>query len=146
MNITEIEETVRKCQPVLVDNADEVEEGENGAKEEEESFSVYFPDGSMTEVYGCQNSACDFKMVVSDTQNKGFDGEVVSNMSREFAKDYVGNTFVSSCLLQMPYVRGSCDEVRYSATGEDRVQWNLDEYAEHLSLISAPTFHRLCLF
>jgi hypothetical protein len=140
VNMEDIEENVKKCQPILVDKSEEVEEGEDCSTEDQESFSVYFPDGSMTEVYGGKNSACDFKKVVTEAHNRGFNGEVVSNLSRDFAKDYLGNTFVSSCILQMPFGLGGSDLRRHGMNRDNFGKWDLDEYAEHLSMISTPAF------
>ena len=79
-------------------------------KESEMSLSVYFPDGTMTNVYGGQESARDFEKAVCEAQSKGFEGTVVSSLDREFTNDYVDDNFIDSCLLQFPYGCGGIDE------------------------------------
>ena len=70
--------------------------------ESQESYAVYFPDGSLTPVYGGQTSAFDFEKIVLQAQEQGFDASVVSNLTRKFTNDYIDNNFVLSCMLQMP--------------------------------------------
>ena len=48
--------------------------------ESKESFNFYFPDGTMTNAFGGQNSGADFNDIVMKAQSKGFTGEVVNKM------------------------------------------------------------------
>ena len=106
------------------------------------SLSVYFPDGTMTNVYGGQESARDFEKAVCDTQSNGFKGTVVSSLNHEFTNAYVNDNFVDSCLLQFPYGRGEIEEPRTTGT-DDYKEWKIElsEYAQLLSKISEPVFH-----
>ena len=118
------------------------EEAQMKEVEREESYAVYFPDGSLTPVYGGQTSAESFERIVLDAQKQGFDATVVSNLSRNFTNDYIDNNFVLSCLHQMPYGTGGPDEDRLSSDG-DTMNLDLAQYARHLSFISNPLFHSL---
>ena len=40
--------------------------------------------------FGGANSACNFNNVVDWAQSQGFDGQVVSQMSGDFAQDFMG--------------------------------------------------------
>ena len=82
------------------------------AKECDESVSVYFPDGTMINVYGGKDSAKAFEQAVFRAQEKGFEGRVICNLNKDFTNDYRNNNFVASCLLQCPFGRGGPTENR----------------------------------
>ena len=110
------------------------------AKECDESFSVYFPDGTMTNVYGGQLSSGDFETAVFTAQSKGYDATVMCDLNKQFTNDYTDNNFVSSCLLQCPFGLGGPNEERRTVDVDD-LKIDLTSYAEHLSLLSNPNFH-----
>jgi hypothetical protein len=110
------------------------------AQECDESFSVYFPDGTMTNVYGGKQSAKDFEKAVCHTQSKGYEATVMCDLNKDFTNDYTDNNFVSSCLLQCPFGRGGPKEERRSENDDD-LKLDLTDYAEHLSMLSEPCFH-----
>jgi hypothetical protein len=152
VDLRDLEPTVQKKCPIILDLSKPAPEldpalGQEekrfvSEKESEMSLSVYFPDGTMTNVYGGQHSARDFKRAVCEAQSKGFDGTVVSSLDREFTNDYVNDNFVDSCLLQFPYGRGGVEEPRTTGT-DDYNEWKIElsEYAQHLTRISEPVFH-----
>ena len=64
--------------------------------ESKETFHVYFPEGSMTNLYGGKETSREFKKIVEEAQSKVFEGEVVADLSREFCNDYMDNIFINS--------------------------------------------------
>ncbi len=105
-----------------------------------EAFSVYFADNTMSSVNGGQNTAREFADIVAEAQAKGFQGETVSDLSKEFTRDYLDDNFANSCLLQMPWGRGGLNETRMKLDGTTTCDTDIEEYAEHLCNISVPAF------
>jgi hypothetical protein len=142
ISLEDIEETITRSRPVVYDHSELEEETGDSNIENQESFSVYFPDNTMTSMHGGQSSAERFNNIVSEAQSQGFEGEIVSELNRDFTSDYIGQSFVNSCLLQMPFGRGGPTEDRIGSDGslgDSHIE--LAEYAEHLSYLSQPQFH-----
>ena len=57
------------------------------------------------------SSVCNFNKVAHQAPSQGFDGQVVSKMSGEFAQDFKGDNLAESCLLQFPFGRGGMNEI-----------------------------------
>jgi hypothetical protein len=87
--LTDFDELMKKKKPIFVDISkqapameENVSENANAkAIEKEETFAVYFPDGTMTDVYGGQKSVKEFERIVCKAQSKGFHGTVISNLN-----------------------------------------------------------------
>ena len=54
----------------MEENVDKNERAKVTAREKEESFAVYFPDGTMTDVYGGQKYVQEFEKIVCTAQSK----------------------------------------------------------------------------
>ena len=142
VDIDKIEAEIKASQPVVIDMAETIEEDEmHNPKGCLESFSVYLPDGTMSNAYGGCANAREFEETVMKAQDLGFDGEVVVRMSPEFCRDYLEFNFVDSCPLQFPYGIGGPNEVRTNKRGGCFYP-DYQCYAEHLSNLSQPTMHR----
>lgn len=147
IDIDTIEKEIDECRPVVYDLVDEInaESARDNCETDGgdlESFSVYFPDGTMTSVYGGCENAREFEKTVFEAQKQGFDGDVIASLSPRFCKDYEGNNFTNACLLQFPFGRGGLKERRLDGDGFPTTYLDYALYAQHLSFISNPTFHR----
>jgi hypothetical protein len=78
--LTDFDELMMKNKPIIVDISKEVlllggtinENAKAKAREKEETFAVYFPDGTMTDRYGGQKSVKEFERIICNAQSKGF--------------------------------------------------------------------------
>lgn len=132
IDLSNIEEEILAAKPSVLNMLEEVDSGGDKVLENSDTFSVYFPDGSLTNVYGGHDSSEQFNKIVELAQARGFTGEVISNLTKTFVRDYEDNNFTMSCLLQMPYGRGGPEETRYNTAYELDNSWTLDTYEEHI--------------
>ena len=139
LDIWHMQQDIANCVPVRVDMTTEIESNDSSAAEDQDSF-FFFSDGTMTDVFGGVSLICDFNKVVHQVRSQGFDGQVVSKMSGEFAQDFMGDNLAESCLLQFPFGRGGMNETRIN--GEENIDsgFNLMDFVEHITDISQPQF------
>lgn len=132
------------AQPIFVDGAKLHDGNETAANnvEEEETFRVFFPDGSVNPENGGQGNVEDFKEMIKTAREKGYDMQYQCDFSRESVMDFRDNALVNACLLQFPFGRGGMHEDRLKKDGTFSVSVDADSYIEHLSRLSPPQFHR----
>ena len=130
----------------LIDKSQEVEESEDSDDaniEITEKFCVYYPDGSINEFSGGQDNHEQFKNVIHNAQQNGYDLEWQCNLKRELVRDVTKeDIFVMANLIQFPYGRGGFNEIRKRKDGKRNAKTDPDEFVTHLSLLSEPAFHR----
>ena len=145
INLTEIERSLQ--QPTIIDNSLSVQSVTDDTInisnniEETDSFQVFFPDGTVSSLYGGQQSADDFKELVASATQNGYDIELKADLCKEAVKDYQNDNLVNACLLQFPYGKGGLHEQRMKADGSYTTNTDIKDYARHLSKISLPQFH-----
>ena len=108
INMHSIRKTLR--QPALV-NDSHVEDAMDSNIESTETFEVYFPDGTMTELNGGQESLSKFQDLVAQSLQNGFDPAFWCNLEKSACYDHKDNNFVNSCLLQFLFGFGGPDEL-----------------------------------
>lgn len=108
--------------------------------ENSESFSVYFPDSTMTEVNGGTESQREFERIVLSAKQSGYDATIVADLNRTFTTDYEDDNFIMSCPLQFPYGICGPDTTRFLPNG-DYYNMTLSDFATHLSNLSNPNMH-----
>ena len=132
-------------QPHLIDNSNVVEGDPMKSNiETTESFSVFFPDGTMNSLQGGTGSVDDFKEMINQAKMNSYDIEFQTNLQKKaFSRD-LGIDFLSNaCLLQYPYGRGGMSEIRMKGRKGEMIQ-DLDavQYASHYSRLVQPQFHK----
>ena len=139
-------ERYEKDKPVVIDKSKE----EDGSEDPDESnvevtekFCVYYPDGTANEFTGGQATQKDFRDIVQNAKENGYDLEWQCNLERELVSDVAKeNIFTLANLLQFPYGRGGFNECRETKNGEYSERTDPNEFVAHLSMMSLPQFHR----
>ena len=108
INLSKIRDSLQ--QPVVIDSTYAVN-SEDSNVETTESFEVFFPDGSMTELTGGQENINKFKDLVAENVRNGYNLEFRHKVEKTACFDYMENNFVNACILQFPYGRGGFDEL-----------------------------------
>ena len=129
--------------PVLIDQSKQVEGNEDAGSsnvETTETFEVYFPDGSVSTLTGGQENLEHFQELIRAAQKSGHDLELRNEFLKEAVHDFKDNNLVNACLLQFPYGRGGLNEVRMKGDGSLTSSTDVQEYLEHLSMVSQPQF------
>jgi hypothetical protein len=80
------------------------------ATETSETFTVYFPDGTMNTTTGGQSNIGALQDLVHLANVNHHDIAYRCNLWKEAAVDYKDNNLVNACLLQFPYGRGGMHE------------------------------------
>jgi hypothetical protein len=109
--------------------------------ETNETFAVYFPDGSMNTTTGRQSNIGELQDLTQEASVNQHDIAYCCNLLKEAVPDYKDNNFVNTCLLQFPYGRGGMHEERLHEQGKTITTLDIEEYAKHLSMISQKHFH-----
>ena len=91
INMHNIRQTLR--QPALVDDSC-VEDAMDSNIESTETFKVYFPDGTMTELNGGQESLSKFQDLVVQSLQNGFDPVFWGNLEKSACYNHKDNNFV----------------------------------------------------
>lgn len=130
--------------PIIIDKSKETKpsnekEGQN--IEESETFHVFFPDGTMNQVNGGQESMEVFRTIIKEKKQAGFQPSVQYDLHSQYVYDYKDNTLVNACIVQFPFGRGGLNESRLSGNGAATKSTNVDDYINHLSHISQKYFH-----
>jgi hypothetical protein len=110
--------------------------------ETSETFTVYFPDGSMNTTTGGQSNIGELQDLIQQASKNQHDVAYRCNLLKEAVPDYKDNNFVKSCLLQFPYCRGGIHEERLNEQDKKITTLESEEYADHLSMISQKHFHQ----
>ena len=142
ISLDELRQQLRN--PTLIDNSREIQDSEDAPGsniEKSESFEVFFPDGSVSTLTGGQKDLDRFKDLVRAAKQSGFDLELRNELLKEAVHDFRDNNLVNACLLQFPYGRGGLHETRLKADGSRTSSTDVQEYVEHLSMVSQPHFH-----
>ena len=143
MEWTEYFETQK---PIIIDRSSIVEESEDVREsniQRTEEFSVYFPDGSINDINGGQGSSDEFKSLVEQAKQAGYDMNFQCDLQRRsVSNETEDKVFVLANLFQFPYGRGGMNEERLINGNELSDKLDVDEYVEHLSRLSLPQFHR----
>ena len=100
--------------PVLIDHS-HMEEGSRANVEEQESFQVYFPDGSASSSSGGQDSIQKFRELIAATRKAGFSVQCRTQLAKEGCADFKDSNLVNACILQFPFGRGGINEPRMNA-------------------------------
>ena len=141
INMHNIRQTLRQLALV---NDSCVEDAMDSNIENTETFEVYFPDGTMTELNGGQESLSKFQDLVVQSLQNGFDPASWCNLEKSVCYDHnKDNNFVNSCLLQFPFDVGGPDEL-WKKPDSSFVISSIDmgKYAEHLSRFSIKYFQK----
>jgi hypothetical protein len=141
----EIRKAVKDWKPIIVDSSVTVNNSSNlehANIEETESFSCYFPDGTLSDGNGGLDDPSEFKKLVEETQRRGFEVEFQYDVEKHLVNDYEEDNFVNTSLLQFPYGIGGMNEPRRKSDGSQTCSLNVSEYIEHLTRMSRPDFHR----
>ena len=142
INLDEIRRNLQT--PALIDHSKYVPDSDDEANrniEETQTFRVFFPDGSMNDLDGGQESIESFQQRVKEMKFSGFTTNVEYDIGGRFVYDYQDNNFVNACLLQFPYGRGGLHELRYRGDQSQTETFNQEEYLSHLASISQLHFH-----
>ena len=134
-------EQLKKKEPVIIDKSDVVE-GCNNNIEQQEVFTCYYPDGTVTPTNGGFEDPNGFKKYVAEMAEKGFDIEFQANLKKEYVSNVDGDLLVDSNILQFPYGIGGMNDRRELHDGSYTTRSDLDEYLQNLSLNSQPVFQR----
>ena len=128
--------------PTLIDDSRvDGREGDSNI-ESEETFKVFFPDGSQTSLNGGQASIKEFRQLISEAvSNHNYRLEFEADLAKEGVADYRDNNLVNACLLQFPYGRGGMHEQRLQTNGSFTTGTDIDDYVQHLTRLSQPQFH-----
>ena len=128
--------------PVIVDNCIPVGDSktENNVKSTE-SFQVFFPDGTMSQVTGGQENLEKFNEILQAACSSGYDIGFKANLMKEAVSDFKDNNLVNACLLQFPYGRGGMHEQRTNNNKSFTCNIDIEEYVQHLSKVSQRHFH-----
>ena len=129
-------------QPALVNDSC-VEDAMDSNIESTETFEVYFPDGTMTELNDGQESLSNFQDLLVQSLQNGFDPVFWCNLEKSACYDHRDNNFVNSCLLQFPFGIGGPHELWKKPDGSF-VSTSIDmgKYVEHLSRLSMKYFQK----
>jgi hypothetical protein len=131
--------------PLVLDNSMEVDgsddDNDNNNIEETDSFQVFFPDGTMSSLTGGQENLEQFNEILQAASRSGYDISIRSNLMKEAVSDFRDNNLVNACLLQFPYGRGGMHENRMEAKGCLTSNTDVEEYVQHLTRLSQPSFH-----
>jgi len=144
LNLSLDEMKAKLANPQLIEDVQQVPGGEDDRSknvETTETFKVFFPDGTVDETNGGQDSLNKFRSLVSEMKENYFNVEMICDLQREAVPDYKDNNLVNACLLQFPYGRGGMHEKRVSkrdGTMSNRV--DTEEFVGHLSKVSLPHF------
>ena len=131
--------------PILIDNSRTVtpeEDNHNSNVEQTESFEVYFPDGTLTNLTGGQESMEEYKRIVLEATRSGYDIAFRNELITNAVSDYKDNNLVNACLLQFPYGRGGMNETRLKSDDSFTSTVTIDQYVRHLSRLSQPHFQK----
>ena len=132
--------------PYFVDNSiiiDNMEENqEHNDVEDSETFQVFYPDGQISTVSCGQHNVDEFREIVSQASQQGFNMEYRCSQLREAVADYKDENLVNACLLQFPYGRGAMNEDRMKNDGSISTSVDVKEYIQYLSMLSLRQFHR----
>ena len=118
IDLTMVRNKLMTYRPVIYDNCVEVSSRNNDNDtsgcniESTESFQVFFPDGRMSSTTGGQLRIEEFKELIREATQNGFDLELKANLMKEAVSDYKDNNLINSCLLQFPFGRGGMHEKR----------------------------------
>jgi hypothetical protein len=127
-------DTIRQklVNPIVVDNSiSELGSEENNNIETTESFQVFFPDGSMSQVSGGQESVEKFNEILHVALEKGYDIGFKANLAKEAVSDFRDNNLANACLLQFPYSRGGLQEQCLNKYGAFSESVDIEEYIGH---------------
>lgn len=127
--------------PIVIDNSKDVE-SENSNIEESESFSVFFPDGTLNPLNGGRGSINEFKEFVHAAQRNNYDIAFRYDLEKELVADFKDNNLVNACILQFPFGRGGMNERRLLSNGSFTRSINVENYVKHISRISQKQMHR----
>ena len=147
VKMSDVDGIIEKNKPMFVDLCKEEKDTNTQGTVEDETetlLQVYFPDGTMTNVYGGLSSSKKLQASICRVQaSTTLQGTLLATKeeNKQFVQDYADNNFVKSCILQMPYGRGGIDENRVGRN-DDVLKVEMHEYAKHLSMLSDPNFHR----
>ena len=95
----------------------------------------------MTELTGGQENINKFKDLVAENVQNGYNLEFHHKVEKTACFDYMENNFVNACILQFPYERGGCDELRKRPDGSFIMSSiDIGKYIEHLSCVSIKYF------
>jgi PIF1-like helicase/Helitron helicase-like domain at N-terminus len=130
--------------PALLNNAQIIEDdGDNEDLELGElqnTFQIYYPDGSVSVTSGGQEDIKHFQQIVRNAAEHNFEIEYRVPIYNEAVHDYKDNNLVDACLLQFPYGRGGLQEMRLKSDGSQSDITDMSEYVTYLSMISLPHF------
>ena len=145
IDFDEVREAVKDWKPIIIDESETINSSndpEHSNIEETESFSCYFPDGSVTNNSGGLDDPEEFKKIVEEAQQRGYDVEFQCDMEKSLVNDYDEDNLVNTSLLQFPYGVGGMNEMRWKGDGSKTDRLNVSEYISHLTKLSRPDFHR----
>ena len=135
-----IRQTLR--QPALVDDSC-VEDAMDSNIESTETFEVYFPDRTMTELNDGQESLSKFQDLVVQSLQNGFNPAFQCNLEKPACYNHKDNNFVNSCLLQFPFGVGGPDELwKKPDSSFVTSSFDMGKYVEHLSRLSIKYFQK----
>ena len=140
INLDEVREGLQN--PTMIDaSREDNREGDNNI-ETQESFRVYFPDGSQTNLTGGQPNIQQLRRMISEAvTSRGYNLDFEVNLARESVADYRDRNLVNACLLQFPYGRGGLDEQRIRTDGSFTTSTDIKDYVQHITRLSQQQFH-----
>ena len=106
-----------------------------------EDFKVVFPEGTTTENNGGLDSMKDFVDVIKKVRDNGTNMEIMSKSLPDIASDYKDNNLVKAFPKVFPYGYGGPHDDRYMSNGSLSKSWKLQDYLEHISMLSKPSIH-----
>ena len=143
-NYDAIEAALKKAEPKILRNIELEEDSQSHVQsniETSETFTVFYPDGTMNSLNGGQKSHAEFRKMVTDMQTSKGEAFIINNYNRSFCRDYEDDNFVNAHVAQFPYGIGGFNEARLGKDGDIRKPRIVD-YVHHLSRLSPLQFHR----
>ena len=117
------------------------QDSENENVELTEDFKVVFPEGTTTENNGGLDSMKDFVDVIKKVRDNGTNMEIMSKSLPDIAPDYKDNNLVKAFPKVFPYGYGGPHDDRYMPNASLSKSWKLQDYLEHISMLSKPSIH-----
>ena len=143
-NYDAIEAALQRAEPKIIKNIELEEDSQSHVQsniETSETFTVFYPDGTMNSLNGGQKTHAQFREMVADMQTSKGEAFIINNYNRSFCRDYEDNNFVDAHVAQFPHGIGGFNEPRLGKNGDTRTPRILD-YVSHLSELSPLQFHR----
>ena len=146
-NYDTIKKLLEKADPKIIENIELQDDSDSNKQsniEKSETFTVFYPDGTMNSLSGGQKNHAEFRKMVADMHTSDASKEqiyLVNNYTRTFCRDFEEDNFVNAHIAQFPHGIGGFEDVRLDTEGARR-KTKIVDYVQHISRLSPLQFHR----